>query len=184
MRDHLLDGCTYRHLSDADYINRKQCLEQEIKSWIKTYDKTLTKMECAFLKQGVENNKKAFAGFYLTLKAHKLKLGQNVTHLKADQSSHVLVLACSILWASGQTANYKPLPNNKYHIFATAMTSVKNYALPNIIRQQSSSMPMPSQCTPTYQLTLPSCLFPNISVSQYLKNDPNEMKHSSQHSSW
>ena len=28
-------------------------------------------------------NKKAFAGFYLTLKAHKLKPGQNVTHLKS-----------------------------------------------------------------------------------------------------
>ena len=40
-------------------------------------------MECAFLKQGLEQNKKAFAGFYLTLKAHKLKPGQNVTHLKS-----------------------------------------------------------------------------------------------------
>ena len=50
---------------------------------MKTYNKTLTKMERAFLKQGLENNKKAFAGFYLTLKAHKLKPGQNVTHLKS-----------------------------------------------------------------------------------------------------
>ena len=40
-------------------------------------------MECAFLKQGLQDNKKAFAGFYLTLKAHKLKPGQNVTHLKS-----------------------------------------------------------------------------------------------------
>ena len=40
-------------------------------------------MERAFLKQGLEQNKKAFAGFYLTLKAHKLKPGQNVTHLKS-----------------------------------------------------------------------------------------------------
>ena len=40
-------------------------------------------MERAFLKQGLEQNKKAFTGFYLTLKAHKLKPGQNVTHLKS-----------------------------------------------------------------------------------------------------
>ena len=43
----------------------------------------LTKTEQAFLKQGLEQNKKAFACFYLTLKAHKLKPGQNVTHLKS-----------------------------------------------------------------------------------------------------
>ena len=50
---------------------------------MKTYNKTITKMECALAKQGLENNKKTFAGFYLTLKAHKLKPGQNVTHLKS-----------------------------------------------------------------------------------------------------
>ena len=83
MRDHLLDGCMHRWNSDADCINHKQCLEHKIKSWIKTYNKTLTKMEPPFLKQDLEQNKKAFAGFYLTLKAHKLKPGQNVTHLKS-----------------------------------------------------------------------------------------------------
>ena len=82
MKDHLLDGRTYRRLSNADSANNKKRIEQELKSWMKTYNKTLTKMECAFLKQGLENNKKAFTGFYLTLKAHKLKPGQNVTHLK------------------------------------------------------------------------------------------------------
>ena len=40
-------------------------------------------MERAFLKQVLESNKKTCAGFYLTLKAHKLKPGQNVTHLKS-----------------------------------------------------------------------------------------------------
>ena len=84
MRDHLLNGRTYRHLSDADCVNHKQRLKKEIKAWMKTYNKTITKMECAFLKQGLEHNKKAFAGFYLSLKAHKLKLGQNVTHLKSQ----------------------------------------------------------------------------------------------------
>ena len=83
MRDHLLDGRTYRRLSEADYNNHKQRLIQEIKSWLKQYNKTLTKMERAFLKQGLDKNKRAFTGFYLTLKADKLKPGQNVTHLKS-----------------------------------------------------------------------------------------------------
>ena len=84
LRDHLLDGRTYyRPLSTADCANHKQRLENEIKDWMKKYHKNITKMERAFLKQGLKDNKKAFAGFYLTLKAHKLKPGQNVTHLKS-----------------------------------------------------------------------------------------------------
>ena len=65
-----------------DCISHKQRLKK-IKTWMKTYNKTITKMECAFLKQGLEHNKKAFTGFYFTLKAHKLKPGQNVTHFKS-----------------------------------------------------------------------------------------------------
>ena len=83
MKDHLLDGRTYQQLTDTDCVNNKKRLEQELKSWMKTYNKTLTKMERAFLKQGLEQNKKTFASFYLTLKAHKLKLDQNVTRLKS-----------------------------------------------------------------------------------------------------
>ena len=84
MKDHLLDGRTYRRLSQADCANNnKTRIEEELKSWMKKFNKTLTKIERAFLKQGLEKNKKAFAGFYLTLKAHKLKPGQNVTHLKS-----------------------------------------------------------------------------------------------------
>ena len=83
IKDQLLDGRTYRRLSLADCENNKTRIEEELKSWMKKFNKTLTKMERAFLKQGLENNKKAFAGFYLTLKAHKLKPGQNVTHLKS-----------------------------------------------------------------------------------------------------
>ena len=104
MRDHLLDGCTYRRLSDSDCINHKQCLEQEIKSWMKTYNKTLTKIEHAFLKQGLEHNKKAFTGFYLTLKAHKLKPGQNVTHLK---SRPIVTCPGSLLHALGIWTDHK-----------------------------------------------------------------------------
>ena len=63
MTDHLLDGCTYQCLSDADCANHKQRLEHDIKSWMKTYNKTITKMESTFIKQGLEHNKKAFAGF-------------------------------------------------------------------------------------------------------------------------
>ena len=84
MKDHLLDGRTYRRLSEADCANNKESIEEELKSWMKTFNKTLTKMERAFLKQGLDNNKKAFAGFYLTLKVHKLKRGQNVRHLKSQ----------------------------------------------------------------------------------------------------
>ena len=83
MKDHLLDERTYRRLSKADCANNKKRIEEELNSWMKTFNKTLTKMERAFLKQGLDNNKKAIAGFYLTLKAHKLKPGQNVTHLKS-----------------------------------------------------------------------------------------------------
>ena len=45
--------------------------------------KTLGLQLFAYLKQGLEHNKQAFAGFYLMLKAHKIKLGQNVMHLKS-----------------------------------------------------------------------------------------------------
>ena len=104
MREHLLDGRTYRRLSNADCVNHKQCLENEIKAWMKTYNKTITKMERAFLKQGLEHNKKTFAGFYLTLEAHKLKLGQNVTHLKSRR-----IVACpgSLLYPLGIWTNRK-----------------------------------------------------------------------------
>ena len=73
MRDHLLDGHTYRPLSNADCANHKQRLENEIKAWMNSYHKNIIKMERAFLKQGLEENKKAFAGFYLTLKANKIE---------------------------------------------------------------------------------------------------------------
>ena len=43
MKDNLLDGRTYRRLTDADCANNKKRLEQELKSWMKTYNKMLTK---------------------------------------------------------------------------------------------------------------------------------------------
>ena len=143
---------------------------------MKTYNKSITKMERAFLEQGLEHNKKAFAGFYLTLKAHKLKPGQNVTHLKSRP-----IIACpgSLLHPLGIWTDLKlqALQNNKYHISRTATTSVKKYALHNTIQQHSSSPPMPSQCTQTYRPTLPSCSLQNTFIHQYPKNDLNKMKH-------
>ena len=156
MRDHLLDGRTYRRLSKTDCDNHKTRLTKEVHSWLKKYNKTLTKMERAFLKQGLDKNKKPFSGFYLTLKAHKLKPGQNVNQLKSRQSYPVPV-AYYIHWVSGRIVNSRHLPNNKFPTFATATTSVKNHALQTTQQQLSSSPPTPSLCTRTSPPTQLSC---------------------------
>ena len=48
-------------------------------------------MECAFIWEELKSNQSLYARFYLTLKAHKLKPGQMVDHLK----SHPIV-SCPI----------------------------------------------------------------------------------------
>ena len=63
MKDHLLDGQTYRRLSPADCTNNETRIEEELKSWMKKFNKTLTKMERAFLKQGLEKIKKHSPAF-------------------------------------------------------------------------------------------------------------------------
>ena len=40
-------------------------------------------MERAFIREKLDSNKAPYARFYMTLKAHKLKEGQNVDHLKS-----------------------------------------------------------------------------------------------------
>ena len=40
-------------------------------------------MERAFIREELKSNKSPFVHFYLTLKAHKLKLGQTVDQLKS-----------------------------------------------------------------------------------------------------
>ena len=40
-------------------------------------------MECAFIREELKSNQSPFTRFYLPLKAHKLKLGQTVDHLKS-----------------------------------------------------------------------------------------------------
>ena len=50
---------------------------------MKTHHKKLTKMERAFLCKKLKSNQAPYARLYLTLKAHKLKPGQTVDHLKS-----------------------------------------------------------------------------------------------------
>ena len=40
-------------------------------------------MECTFIQEELKSNQSPYARFYLTLKSHKLKLGQTVDHLKS-----------------------------------------------------------------------------------------------------
>ena len=82
-RDHLNDKMTYKPLSDTESTNMANNIRQSIVQWIKTHEGTLTKMEKKFLTYHHKNNKNPFARFYLTLKAHKLKPGENVTRLKS-----------------------------------------------------------------------------------------------------
>ena len=62
------------------------------------------KMECAFIRDELNSNQSPYARFYLTLKAHKLKSGQTVDHLK----SHPIV-SCpsSLLHGLGVWVNRK-----------------------------------------------------------------------------
>ena len=74
MRDHLLlDGQTYRRLSDADCSNHKLLLEQEIKEWIKKYNKTLTKMEHTFPKTRPTTKQKSIHRFLLNTQSSQTK---------------------------------------------------------------------------------------------------------------
>ena len=82
-RDHLNDRRVYRSLNNNECRSVQAQLETAIKDWLKTHHKTLTKMERAFVKKGLNNTLNPFARFYLTLKAHKLKPGQHVDHLKS-----------------------------------------------------------------------------------------------------
>ena len=82
-RDHLNDKTTYERLTDT----RKNLLQTQIRNgitdWLKRYKRDLTNMEKRFLNKQLKENKTPFARFYLTLKAHKLKPGENVDQLKS-----------------------------------------------------------------------------------------------------
>ena len=80
MRDHLSDTTTYKSLTTSEIDRYSSDITKNILGWMKTHHKTLTKMERAFLRK---SNQSPYARFYLTLKAHKLKPGQTVDHLKS-----------------------------------------------------------------------------------------------------
>jgi hypothetical protein len=82
-RDHLNDTATYQPLSGTDSDSMREHINRSLLDWIKTHRKSLTAMERKFLRYHHKNNEHPFARFYLTLKAHKLKPGENVTKLKS-----------------------------------------------------------------------------------------------------
>ena len=83
MRDHLLDTKTYKLLNQSEIERFAGTIKKSILGWLKTHHKILTKMERAFIREKLDSNKAPYARFYMTLKAHKLKQGQNVDHLKS-----------------------------------------------------------------------------------------------------
>ena len=83
MRDHLSDTTTYKSLATSEIDHYSSDIKKHILDWLKTYNKKLTKMERAFIREELKSNQSPFACFYLTLKAHKLKPGRTVDHLKS-----------------------------------------------------------------------------------------------------
>ena len=83
MRDHLNDTTTYKLLNPSEIECSATIIKKSIVTWLKKHHKILTKMERAFIREKLDSNKAPYARFYLTLKAHKLKPGQTVDHLKS-----------------------------------------------------------------------------------------------------
>ena len=83
MWDRLSDTTTYKSLTTSEIDRYSSDITKNILGWMKTYHKTLTKMEHAFLRKKLKSNQSPYTRFYLTLKAHKLKPGQEVDHLKS-----------------------------------------------------------------------------------------------------
>ena len=81
MQDHLNDTTTYKSLTSSE-TDRYWLEKKQILTWLKTYNKKLTKKECAFIREELKSNKSPYTRFCLTLKGHKLKPGQTVDHLK------------------------------------------------------------------------------------------------------
>ena len=83
MRDHLTDTTTYKLLNPKEIERSAPIVKKSSVAWLKTHHKILTKMERAFIREKLDSNKAPYARFYFTLKAHKLKPGQTVDHLKS-----------------------------------------------------------------------------------------------------
>ncbi len=82
-RDHLNDKDTYKLIPSRRENDIRDQLLHRLQNWLKNYKSILTKMEHKFIKTHMNLNTKPFARFYVTLKAHKLKSGQTVDHLKS-----------------------------------------------------------------------------------------------------
>ena len=83
MKDHLNDTTTYKLLNPSEIERSATIVKKSIVAWLKAHHKILMKMERAFIREKLDSNKAPYARFYLTLKAHKLKPGQTVDHLKS-----------------------------------------------------------------------------------------------------
>lgn len=82
-RDHLNDRTTYKCLSKRESDTIQAQLKRAVTEWRDKHKKCCTKMEKKYLRKQQESNQNPFARFFLTLKAHKLKPGQHVDHLKS-----------------------------------------------------------------------------------------------------
>ena len=98
MQDHLNDTTTYKSLMPSETERYASEIWKNILAWLKTPSQKLTKMECAFIWDELNKNRSPYAQFYLTLKAHKLKPGQNEDNLR---SRHIVSCPGSLLHGLG-----------------------------------------------------------------------------------
>jgi len=82
-RDHLNDRTTYQALPPTSAATIQTQLLSGLNDWLRKHKSVMTKMERKFLRSRRDENNSPFARFYLTLKAHKLKAGEDVRHLKS-----------------------------------------------------------------------------------------------------
>ena len=82
MRDHLSDTTTYKSLTTSEIDRYSSEIQKYILGWQKKYKK-IDKNGTCFSLQRTEIKSTPYARLYLTLKAHKLKLGQTVDQLKS-----------------------------------------------------------------------------------------------------
>ena len=152
MRDHLSDTTTYKFLTTSETDHYSLEIKKHILGWLKTYNKKLTKMERAFIREELKSNQSPFAHFYLTLKAHKLKSGQTVDHPKSRP-----IVSCpgSLLHVLGVWVDCKlqEVAQKQYPTLKTPWNSKKNFSSCIYQHTHACSLPMPCPCTPTSQHT-------------------------------
>ena len=65
MQDHLNDTTTFKSLTSSE-TDRYSSGKKQILTWLKTYNKKLTKIECAFIQEELKSNKSPYTRFCLT----------------------------------------------------------------------------------------------------------------------